>query len=307
MIDPFSTFAASTRARLGDGVDDWLAGLSGLIAELADRWELRLGEPFVEGHIGYTVTAVRSGVAPVVLKVSYPDGWFPEEVAALARWDGDSAVELIDHDPRGAMLLERAVPGTTLLEDPDEDRAMQLAADVLQRLWRADPTGMTPVATEVGGWTETLLDRNASLGRPLPSDLADEAVTLLRDLAGDPREALLLHGDLHLGNVLAAEREPWLAIDPKPLVGDREFDVTALIRDTQPALVEDPEAPRRLQRRFDLLADRLSCDRERLKGWSVAIMADYALSCFEGDAREEDRADGRMQVAVAELLRGLRV
>jgi streptomycin 6-kinase len=304
--DPYATFISSTRARVGEGVEDWLAGLSGLIEELTERWELRLGEPFGGGYIGYTVAATRAGTEPAILKVTYPDGWFPEEIAALVAWDGNGAVEVIDHDPRGAVLLERAVPGTTLLEDRYENRALRLAAGVLERLWIPDPGGLTPVATEVGRWVEKLQGRNDALDRPLPPGLADEAVGMLRELVDDPRESLLLHGDLHLGNVLAATREPWLAIDPKPLVGDREFDVTALIRDKQPELVEDEDAPAKLQRRFDLLAERLSCDRERLRGWSIGIMTDYALSCFEGDASEDDRATGRMQVAVAQLLRGLR-
>lgn len=303
MSDPYAAFLAATRARVGDDVDRWLAGLTAYVGELVERWELALGEPFAGGSIGYTVAATRAGNEPVVLKITFPDGWFPEEVAALARWDGDGAVELIDHDPRGAMLLERAVPGATLLEDPDEDRAMLLAADILERLWRATTDGITPVADEVGRWAATFDERNAALGGPVPADLADEAVEAMRELLATSQEAILLHGDLHLGNVLAAEREPWLAIDPKPLVGDREFDVTALIRDKQDELVADPEAaPRRLQRRFDLLAERLSCDRDRLRSWSVAVMTDYALGCFE----EQDPERGRLQVAVAELLRGLR-
>lgn len=303
MSDPYAAFHDATRARVGDDVDGWLAELTAYIGELVERWELALGTPFAGGSIGYTVAATRGGNEPVVLKITFPDGWFPEEVAALARWDGDGVVELIDHDPRGAMLLERAVPGTTLLEDPDEDRAMLLAADILERLWPATTDGITPVADEVGRWATTFDERNAALGGPVPADLAHEAVDDMRGLLATPREAILLHGDLHLGNVLAAEREPWLAIDPKPLVGDREFDVTALIRDRQDELVAHPDAaPRRLQRRFDLLADRLACDRDRLRSWSVAVMTDYALGCFE----EQDPEQGSMQLAVAELLRRLR-
>src|SRR3712207_7317531 len=84
-------------------VDAWLAGLSGLIAELSDRWELDLADPLPGGSLGYVVGATRAGTDPVVLKLTYPDGWFPERVAALLAWDGEGAVELIDHDPRGAM------------------------------------------------------------------------------------------------------------------------------------------------------------------------------------------------------------
>jgi streptomycin 6-kinase len=302
VAEPYDAFVAATRARIGDGVEGWLDGLSDLIAELVARWDLALGEPLPGGAIGYTVAAERGGSDPVVLKVTYPDGWFPEEVAALVAWDGGGAVELIDHDPRGAMLLERAVPGTSLLDDAYEQRAMMIAAAVLERLWIDDPGGVTTVAREAGRWADTLVERNDAHGRPVAPGLVDEAVGMLRDLAPSQREARLLHGDLHLGNVVSAARERWLAIDPKPLVGEREFDVTALVRDRQPELLQDRGAPARLQRRFDRLSDRLGCDRERLRGWSIAVMVDYAVGCFE----EGDEDLGRTQARVAELLRGLR-
>lgn len=273
---------------------------SGLLGELAKRWELELGEHQRDSSAWF---ATRRGYGPVVVKLCEPDERCSEAVASLLAWDGNGVIELIDHDPRGAMLLERAVPGTSLLEEPDEDRALLLAADLLERLWIPDPGGIESVASEVGRWADTLLRRNRSEGSPIDEELVDAARGLLRELAPTQREAVLLHGDLHLGNVLAAEREPWLAIDPKPLVGEREFDVTALIRDKQEVLVAEAEAGRTLvQHRFDLLSERLGCDRERLKGWSVAIMVDYALWCFEVD----DEECGSNQVVTARILQELR-
>jgi streptomycin 6-kinase len=295
-------FIDGTPAGHATGVDDWLAGLSGLTTALVERWELELGRPFAGRSLGYTVAATRAGTDPVVLRITYPDGWFPEEVAALVHWDGDGAVELIDHDPRGAMLLERAVPGVDLRDGVDEGTAMMLAADVLERLWIAGPAEITRVADEVGRWAATFRDRNDALGAPVPRELADEAVASMEELIASPREELLLHGDLHLGNVLSAEREPWLAIGPKPLVGDREFDVTALIRDGAEELIGDADAGTRLQRRFDALTERLSCDRERSRAWSVAVTTDHALTCSEDGLHDV----GARHLALAELLRGLR-
>lgn len=302
MDDALADHIARVRAREGDGLEDWLAGLSGLIVELTERWELTLGVPFDGGSIGYTVAATRAGTDPVVLKITVPDAWFTEETGALVRWDGHGVVELIDHDPRGAHLLERAVPGTSLREESDEDRAMELAAGVLERLWVEPPASASTVADEVVRWADTMTERNDTIGARVPPGLVDTASRMLRDLAASQREQVLLHGDLHLGNVLAAQREPWLAIDPKPLVGEREFDVTALIRDGQEELVEDEGAPVRLQRRLDRLSERLDCDRRRLKDWSVAIMTDYALWSFESG----DERTGVTQVAIAQLLRRLR-
>ena len=289
--------AATLEHHMGDRSE-----LDVLLEDLAERWELELG-----GSLGDLDTgpwgATRAADEPVVLRLSDPSEGFAGAVQSLIHWDGNGAVTLIDHDPRGVLLLERALPGTPLLEEPDEDAAMYLAAGVLERLWIPDPGGIDTVADEVGRWAETLARRNRAEGMPVDHDLIDEATKLLRELAPSQGEPVVLHGDLHLGNVLAAQRQPWLAIDPKPLIGEREFDVTALIRDKQEELVADSDAGReRVQHRFDLLSERLGCDRERLKSWSVAIMVDYALWCFEVD----DNELATQQVATARILQGLR-
>lgn len=90
---------------------------------------------------------------------------------------------------------------------------------------------------------------------------------------------MLLHQDFHGGNVLRAEREEWLAVDPKPLVGEREFDIASLLRDRRPALARDPDAPARVRRRLNRLVAELSLDRERTRGWGIA----HALA-WDGDA-----------------------
>jgi streptomycin 6-kinase len=303
MADAFERFVTTTRARIGSDALPWLADVQRLIDELSERWELSIGEPLPGGVIGYTVGAVRGGATPVVLKISYPDGWFAEETAALVHWDGNGAIELIDHDPRGAQLLERAEPGTSLLEMADEDAALGLAADQLERLWIPDPGGITSLASEVARWASTMAARHDEQGPPFERALVHEAVGLIRDLSPRQHEQVLLHGDLHLGNVLAAEREPWLVIDPKPLIGEREFDAIALVRDKGEELAAEPEAGgERVQRRFDLLCERLQLDRGRVKGWAVAVAIDYALWDFEVG----DHQTGEQEIAVARLLRGLR-
>ncbi|HSL11985.1 MAG TPA: aminoglycoside phosphotransferase family protein [Actinomycetota bacterium] len=274
-------------------VQTWLASLSGLIAELTERWELELEDPLPSGSLGYVVGATRAGSRPVVLELTYPDGWFPERVVAFLAWDGDGAVELIDHDPRGAMLLERAVPGTPLADEPEE-RALSLARDVARRLWIPAPEGITAATDEAGRWVASFRDRNEALGRPLPDGLADDATASMRELEASPDEPVLLHGDLRLGNVVAAEREPWLAVSPHPLVGDRAFDVGALLLD-----LPDPVDGPTLHRRFGLLAELFAIDRERFRAWSITVALDAALASWEGG----EVADARRQLAIAEGVR----
>ena len=288
-------------ATTDNAVDHWLAGLSGLISELTERWELELEDPLSGESLGYVVGATRAGTHPVVLKLTYPDGWFQERVAALLRWDGEGAVDLIDHDPRGAMLLERAVPGTPLADEPDERRALSVAGDVAQRLWVSAPDGITSVVDEIGRWAATFHDRNDALGRPMPAALIDEATDLLQGLTASPGEPVLLHGDLRPRNVLAADREAWLAISPQPLIGDREFDLTALLLERAH---EDltTERTSEIERWFDAIADAMPCDRARFRAWSVVIAADDGLRTDQGT---RDRLATAASTDIVDLIRSI--
>lgn len=303
-------FIRDARAQGDRRMNAWLEALPALIDELAERWDLILRDPFDGGAIGYVVPAERAADAvtiAVVLKITFPDEFFPGEVAALAAWHGDGAVQLLDSDPRGAILLERAKPGDPLIQDADEDHALTLAAGVLKRLWlpRPDPAPFMTLAQETINWSTSMPRRHEEAGRPFERGLIAEAVDLIAELAPTQGEQVLLHGDLHLGNILDAGSGAWLAIDPKPLVGEREFDVTALIRDKQDELMGLPEpgAVALLQHRFDLLSEALGCDRGRLRGWSIAVMVDYALWSFE--TRQDEL--GTTQAECARLLRKLSV
>lgn len=304
----YEDFLGFTETRIGASAKPWIQELPGLLAEMRDRWQLEPGEPFAGSTLSYAVPATRDGEHAVVLKISYPDAWFAEETVALARWDGEGAVALIDHDPRGAQLLERAEPGTSLLAFEDENEALGIAAGVLEKLWVPDPGGIATVAGETIEWARTMLGRHHLAGRPFDRELVHEAVSAIRDLVPTQGERVLLHGDLHLGNVLrdaGPDREDrWLAIDPKPLIGEREFDVAALIRDKAEALTADPREGRlRIKERFDLLSERLELDRSRLKSWSLAILVDYAIWDFEIGAG----AFGKAQAEVAKMIRSLEV
>ncbi len=302
MGSPLDDFAGFTRARIGPEADEWLGRVPAFLRELTARWDITVGEPFTGGAIGFTMPAERgSDAEPVVLKLGFPDGWFGDETRAIAEVAGNGMVRLLDHDPRGAQLLERALPGTSLLESRDEPEGNEVAAGVLERLWRPAPAGFVTVAEEASRWADTMPLRHVREMAPFERPLLDLAVETLRDLTATQGEPVLLHGDLQHGNVLAAEREPWLAIDPKPLVGEREFDVTALLRDRREEVLADPDPHARLQRRFDQLTELFGCDRRRLREWSFAILVDYALWDFEVNAR----STANEEIEMARLMRSL--
>jgi len=222
----------------------------------------------------YVAPAVRADGSAAVLKVTFPDAESEHEAAALAHWDGAGAVRLLAADPeRRALLLERCVPGAALWHVADESVANAAAAGVMRRLRRPPPErhGFRLLEGEARRWAAELPARFERHGRPFDRALLDRAVGWIGELVATPEgpAPVVLHQDLHGGNVLRAEREPWLAIDPKPLVGDRAFDVASLLRDRRPELASEPHPVRRMRRRLDQLSEALDLDRERMRRWAV--------------------------------------
>jgi streptomycin 6-kinase len=302
MPNAYEAFLEGVRAEHGEEAEPWLARVDHLIAELCGRWELETGEPRRGDAGGYVVDAIRGRRERVVLRIAFPDGWFSQQVTALSAWDGRGVVELIDHDPRGGQLLERPDPGRPLALVRDDELAMGAAAEVAKKIWVDDPGGIDPVAAEAAAWAASLEDRNEVLGTVVDDDLLAQAREALVIRSGEARERVLLHGNLRLGSILSSRRQPWLAIDPQPLVGEREFDATALLTDGADRLAADVDVGReRVGHRFDLLSSRLNCDRERLKGWAIGITVDDALWWFEAG----DRDAGIDRVAVARMLQDL--
>jgi streptomycin 6-kinase len=252
----------------------WLERLPRLVAECADEWGLALGDPFEPATISFVAPATLPGGRRAVLKVNFPEPESEHEAAALAAWHGAGAVRLLAYDAeRRALLLERLEPGTPLWAVADEAEANTIAAGVLRALWHAAPAAhalaLRPLAAEARRWAVELPERWERHGRPFERALLDTAVAWIGELLDEPDAPVVVHQDLHGGNVLRAAREPWLAIDPKPLLGECAFDIASLLRDRRPELARDPAPARRMRRRLDQLSAELGLDRERARRWGV--------------------------------------
>jgi streptomycin 6-kinase len=200
----------------------------------------------------------------VVLKVQKPHRESEHEAAALELWDGEGAIRLLDHDPEEhALLLERCIPGTPLAAAGAEV-ALGVFVDLLPRLWKPAGPPFRPLADEAAWWVEYLPREWEQAGRQFERPLLDAALEALHELPPTQGELVLLHQDLHGENVLAAQREPWLAIEPKPLAGEREFGVAPILRS-----FELGHSRRDVLARFDRLTSELGLDRERARGWTI--------------------------------------
>lgn len=224
---------------------DWLAELPALVARIAADWQIEVGDPFLPGGATAWVAPARDHAGDdLVLKVCWRHPEAVHEADGLRAWAGTGAIRLYqanDLAEATVLLLERCRPGTQLRARPPEEHDLVIAG-LLRRLWMEPPPGhrFRPLSDMCDYWATRYEERTTAERSCLEAPLAKEGIRLLRELPRSGGHALLLHTDLHAGNVLAAEREPWLAIDPKPYVGDPTYDVTQHIFNG--VFVEDADA-----------------------------------------------------------------
>ncbi|MCD9198992.1 aminoglycoside phosphotransferase family protein [Aeromicrobium wangtongii] len=266
--------ALQAYAGRGDDWARWIAGLPRLVRDLLDDWELAVdGEP-VHGHTALVVPVTAAGER-LVLKVVMPHEEARHEALALQHWHGRGAVRLVRADPRrDALLLER-LHGRDLGEVPVLE-ACSVVAGLLGRLHVPAPPQLVPLTAYVSRWTEELavLPRDASL----PRRVVEQAVHLGRALVSDDDSTgRLVHGDLHYGNVLAGDRAPWLAIDPKPVSGDPHYEVAPLLWNRWAEAVASGDLRTAIRRRFHTVVDDAGLDEDRARDWVVVREAHRAM------------------------------
>ena len=265
----------------------WLSRLPVTLEHLQRRWSLNFGPPFDSEDVSC------AWVAPValadgrrgVLKLGMPHMEAEHEVQGLRFWNGDPTVQLLKADDElGAMLLERCEPGTSLRALPEFEQDFVIAT-MLRRLWRSPPEsyGFRPLSALTEHWSKETL---ADVERWPDDGPVREGLRLFQELPqAAPHGDVLLATDLHAGNVLRAEREPWLVIDPKPFVGDRAYDATQHLFNCGSRLRSDPNGT------ICRIADLLEVDRERVRLWTFARAA--------AEPRDDWRDDDSISLARA--------
>jgi streptomycin 6-kinase len=264
----------------------WLAGLPQAIADLRQRWSLTLGPPITaEASCSWVAPCTRSAGTTAVLKLGMPHMEAMHEIAGLQFWAGDPTVLVLEADvDLNALLLERCEPGDTLRMQPEPVQD-EVIANLLRRLWRRppEPHPFRPLSEMVAAWIDESL---AAAAQWPDAGLAREGIRILHELVNTSKEAVLLATDLHAGNVLRAQRQPWLVIDPKPFYGDPAYDATQHLLNCSERLRANADDT---IRRF---ADLLAVDQERVRLW---VFARLAAGC--GDEMRESQAIARKVMA----------
>jgi streptomycin 6-kinase len=284
--DAFAETSIRIPPQLADAVEEddyparleWLAALPAQVIEIASQWELELGDPYLPGGQCAWVAPARNPAGDeLVLKVGWRHREAEHEAEGLRHWDGDGAVRCLATrglDDTTALLLERCIPGRQLATSAPEPQQDEVIATLLRRLWARSPQAGHPFAsltTMCSEWADWFELDYAEDSRGLDAGLAREAVETLRALPRGATQEALLCTDLHAGNVLAARREPWLMIDPKPFVGDPAFDPVQHMLNCEARLAADPAG---LARR---MANLLDLEPERVRLWLFARCAQESL------------------------------
>ena len=300
-------FVQTVRATWGEWGAQWLAALPNLLTDCARRWSLTLAPPFPNLTFHYVAPAVRADGTEAVLKAGVPNKELRSEAAALRVFDGRGSVRLLDSDPdAGLLLLERLRPGavlTDLADEANDDEATKIAASVIRGLWRPAPPGCDfPTVAEWGRGFVRLRARFGGGTGPLPTAQVEEAEALFAELLASSASPVLLHGDLHHDNILSAQRQPWLAIDPKGVVGEPAYEVGALLRNLWPDRHTYQNPGRLLERRLHRLAEELALDPARVRDWAVAQAVLSAVWSVE-----DNDAGWGTALADAELLAAIKI
>ncbi|HEX8997239.1 MAG TPA: aminoglycoside phosphotransferase family protein [Ktedonobacterales bacterium] len=254
----------------GDEGAEWLRALPGLLAEYTRRWSLTPLPPFAGLTYNYVTPVRRADGSPAVLKTGIPGDEFRAGIAFLRLCDGVGAVRLLEADSeRCVMLMEQAAPGEPLAKLDDDDAATAIAADVMRELWRPVPAAhpFPSVARWLRSFSRVRAMHGGASG-PLPEATLAHAEALARDLLASAPYERLMHGDLHHDNIVSAQREPWLVIDAKGLVGDPGYETGPFMNNPYGRMETWPDPARNFARRADILAERLRYPRDRILAWS---------------------------------------
>lgn len=270
---------------------DWLNRLPSILDQCCQTWLLELKQPYPNLSYNYVVPGIRTDGLQVVIKAGVlkngsPDKELITEHDALRHFDGDGMVNLLDANlSLGVLVLERLIPGHSLRNVDVGDRAPLIAARVMNQLWKEPPSihGFPNLADWAVGLNR-LKNRFGGGYGPFPGRLVDGAEEIFSELLHSSTSQVLLHGDLHHDNILQGQRNLWLGIDPKGVIGDPTYEVGAFLRNIS-CQGDEEDLLRLLRRTIDQFCEYLELDRQRIIKWGFAQSVLSAWWSYEDNER----------------------
>jgi streptomycin 6-kinase len=275
--------AATIAAWPGGTGRAWIDRLPSILADAQRRWDVAIGSPYTPGGATSFVAPASSPSGDLlVYKCTIPHDEAVGEADALRAYGGDGAVRVVASEPATfEILMERCESGASLWSVQGWRERAEVATGLMRRLWRPPADGrFTSLGELTRRWADVTARRLMTLEVPwitAPIERGIDLLTALPSSAGDP---LLLHQDLHPGNVLSSVREPWLVIDPKPVVGDPAFDPVQLLVQAN-GRIGEPPLPDPISARLEVLGDALGLDPVRIALWTIARCAEWSMWSYE--------------------------
>jgi len=257
----------------GDTGKKWLEDIPTTIKKYEKEWGITCVSPFPLSYNYVTPAKTQDGKC-VVLKISFPDNHeFTLEHEALNFYDGIGSIKVLREDIKnGIMLLEMAEPGTRLRDIYSDEKQISLASDVMRKMYRPVSNTIASLFPTIPDWAKAF-DRYrtkfSTISGPVPQWMFDKAENTFSELPKDRKELVLLHGDLHGDNILLSKRG-WLAIDPKGIVGEREFELGAYLRNPYYDHPRGSDYKKLETNRIVQFSEELGFDKKRVLDWSFA-------------------------------------
>jgi streptomycin 6-kinase len=295
------SFKARIRSLFGQDGSTWLKDLPALRATLLERWSLGNIQPVGQLSYHYLAYAVSPHHGQVVLKIGCPNPELLTEIKALIFYRGlESVVNILDWDiDRGALLLERILPGHNLTSLSNDQEATQIAGNSVLKIRQSNPD--SDIFPTMEKWCQGF-NRYREIYQdgpgPLPESLFSTAYGLVWELLGSGEDQYFLHGDLHHSNLIFQEDGSWIAIDPKGVIGELACEVGPFLFNPIPDLIRQPNLEQLLSRRLQILAEITSLDGQRLAAWSFCRAVLAAIWSIE-----EGETNLSYWVQVADLIR----
>lgn len=266
------SFIQRVNSAFGTVGAEWLKSLPSILEQISQKWDLTLLEMYADMSYSFVAKVGHKDGTQYVLKLGAPHKELFTEMEALKLFDGKGSVKLIRLDNKlGALLLELLVPGKPIINLEDDEAATQIAGQVMSQLWVNDfDTSKFPTVAYWGSGFERLKRRVQGDNGSFPKKWIAIAEGLYSELVSSMDESVLLHGDLHHWNILSAQRQPWLAIDPKGVIGEPAYEIGAWLRNPFPFILSESIPDEVIFRRASQLSEQLGFDRNRILAWGVA-------------------------------------
>jgi streptomycin 6-kinase len=262
------------------GWQPWVDALPRLVRDVMDEWRLSYDGAPMSGYGSLVLPVVGADGRPGAAKFAWPHLEEQHEHLLLRALHGDGTALLYRADPsRHVMLLERLHP-RDLRSIADDVEACEITASFYSRIHIPAMPQLRTLTSYIARWTDDL--RSLPRDAPIPRRLVEQAVSLGDAFVADPAtDGRAIHGDLHYENVLAADREPWLVIDPKPMSGDPHYEVAPLLWNRWDEVVESGDVRRAVRRRFHAVVDAAGLDEDRARDWVVVREVHNAMWTFD--------------------------